>query len=181
MAAHIDSDVVVSLGTFSKILAPGLRLGWIQASEPVLDILAARGQLVSGGGVNPFTSALIAPVLQDGGMNAYLDDLRGTLHRRLTAMDTALQAHLPAEVTYRRPEAGYFFWLRFPEQFDTAAFLEVARAAGVGFQPGPASSTNEQQRNCLRLSFAFYDEAAISAAVASLGRVVDTYRIPDTQ
>jgi 2-aminoadipate transaminase len=82
-----------------------------------------------------------------------------------------LQTHMPTDVTYRRPEAGYFFWLRFPEQVDTAAFLEVARAAGVGFQPGPVFSTSEQQRNFLRLSFAFYDESAISAAVASLGRV----------
>jgi 2-aminoadipate transaminase len=173
VAAHVDSDVVVSLGTFSKILAPGLRLGWIQSSNAVLDTLAARGQLISGGGLNPFTSALITSVLQDGGMAAYLQDLRRTLHRRLTAMDTALQAHMPSHVTYRRPDAGYFFWLRFPEQIDTAALLPVARAAGVGFQPGPVFSTIEQQINCLRLSFAFYDEHAISAAVATLGRTVE--------
>lgn len=170
LAAHVDSDVVVSLGTFSKILAPGLRLGWIQSSETLLDVLAARGQLVSGGGLNPFTSALITSVLEDGGMVAYLEDLRRTLFGRLQVMDETLQAHIPSDVTYRRPDAGYFFWLRLPELIDTTAFLPVARAAGVGFQPGPVFSTNEQHTNCLRLSFAFYDEPALRTAVASLGQ-----------
>jgi 2-aminoadipate transaminase len=169
IGAHADSGVVVSLGTFSKILAPGLRLGWIQSSEHLLDTLASRGQLVSGGGLNPFTSALIASVLRDGGMAAYLTDLRRTLSRRLMAMDVALQAHMPPAVTYRRPDAGYFFWLRFPEQIETAALLPAARDAGVGFQPGSVFSTSGQQTNCLRLSFAFYDEPTLTAAVASLG------------
>jgi 2-aminoadipate transaminase len=84
-------------------------------------------------------------------------------------MDIALQAHMPPTVTYRRPDAGYFFWLRFPEQIETAALLPAARAAGVGFQPGPVFSTSGQQTNCLRLSFAFYDEPTLTAAVASLG------------
>jgi DNA-binding transcriptional MocR family regulator len=102
-------------------------------------------------------------------MVAHLEELRRTLYRRLAAMDAALQAHLPAQATYLRPEAGYFFWLQLPEPVDTAAFLPVARAAGVGFQPGPVFSTTGQLRNYLRLSFAFYDEATASAAVATLG------------
>lgn len=172
VAAHVDSGVVVSLGTFSKILAPGLRLGWIHSSEALLDALAARGQLVSGGGLNPFTSALIASIVEDGGMDAYLHDLRGILHRRLTVMDQALQADMPPNVIYRRPDAGYFFWLRFPASFDTVALHPIARAAGVGFQPGPVFSTRDRLSNCLRLSFAYYDETAIQTAVASLGTIL---------
>jgi 2-aminoadipate transaminase len=172
VAAHVDSGVVVSLGTFSKILAPGLRLGWIHASGALLDTLASRGQLVSGGGLNPFTSALIASIVEDGGLEAYLHDLRRVLHRRLTVMDQELQMHMPACVTYRRPDAGYFFWLRLPESFDTVALHPIARAAGVGFQPGPVFSTSGKQPHCLRLSFAYYDEPAIQTAVASLGTIL---------
>ena len=179
VAAHVDSGVVVSLGTFSKILAPGLRLGWIHSSEALLDVLAARGQLVSGGGLNPFTSALIASVVEDGGMDAYLHDLRGILHRRLTVMDQALQADMPPHVIYRRPDAGYFFWLRFPASFDTVALHPIARAAGVGFQPGRVFSTSDKHSNCLRLSFAYYDETAIQTAVASLGTILP--RITDAE
>jgi 2-aminoadipate transaminase len=169
LAAQVDSGVVLSLGTFSKILAPGLRLGWIQATDDLLDALAARGQVVSGGGLNPFTAALVAPVLDDGGVDDYLEGLRGILRRRLAAMDDALQTHF--DVSYRRPDSGYFFWLRFPDEVNTAAVLPAALAAGVGFQPGPASSTQGGFANCLRLSFAHYDEADIRTAIARLSQV----------
>ena len=169
LAAYIDSGVVLSLGTFSKILAPGLRLGWIQASDELLDVLVARGQIASGGGLNPFTASLVAPILADGGVDHYLRGLRVALQARLTAMDEALQTHL--EASYRRPESGYFFWLRFPDEVDTAALRPAAVAAGVGYQPGPVFSTEGSFANCLRLSFAHYDEADIRTAVAALGRV----------
>jgi 2-aminoadipate transaminase len=170
LAAQIDSGVVLSLGTFSKILAPGLRLGWIQADEELLEALAARGQLISGGGLNPFAAAIVAPILDDGGVADYLDGLREVLHGRLVAMDEALQAHLPPGAQYRRSNAGYFFWLRFPEEVETAALRPAALAAGVGFQPGPAFSTNGGSTNCLRLSFSYYDDATIRTAVDTLCR-----------
>ncbi|MDT4937783.1 MAG: 2-aminoadipate transaminase [Pseudonocardiales bacterium] len=168
LAAQVDSGVVLSLGTFSKILAPGLRLGWIQASEELLDVLAVRGQLLSGGGLNPYVSAVVAPMLGDGSVAGYLDDLRDTLHRRLIAMDEALSAHVPPGVTYRRPQAGYFFWLTFPHEVDTAALRPAALAAGVGFQPGPVFSTRGGGANCLRLSFSYYGEADIRDGVGAL-------------
>lgn len=175
LAAHVDSGVVLSLGTFSKILAPGLRLGWIQASEELLDALSARGQLISGGGLNPFAAALVAPILDDGGVADYLDGLREVLHGRLVAMDEALQAHLPHGAHYRRPDAGYFFWLRFPEEIETAAVRPAALAAGVGFQPGPAFSTRGGSVNCLRLSFSYYDDATIRTAVDTLCRTFASF------
>lgn len=168
LAAHIDSGVVLSLGTFSKILAPGLRLGWIQASEELLDRLAGRGQLISGGGFNPFTSVLVAPLLHDGGVGEYLDEVRGILRGRLATMDDALQNHLPSGVSYRRPDAGYFFWLRFPDAVDTTAIRQAALARGVGFQPGPVFSTDGGHTNCLRVSFAYYDEPDIRQAIIVL-------------
>ena len=170
LAAQVDSGVVLSLGTFSKILAPGLRLGWIQAGEELLEALAARGQLISGGGLNPFGAALVAPILDDGGVADYLDGLREILHGRLVAMDEALQVHLPPGARYRRPDAGYFFWLRFPEEVETAALRPAALAAGVGFQPGPAFSTHGGSANCVRLSFSYYDDATIRTAVDTLCR-----------
>ena len=169
LAAYIDSGVVLSLGTFSKIVAPGLRLGWIQASDELLDVLVARGQVASGGGLNPFTASLVAPILDDGGVDDYLLGLRRDLRARLIAMDEAVQAHL--DVSYRRPDTGYFFWLRFPDEIDTAALRPAALAAGVGYQPGPVFSTQGGFANCLRLSFAHYGEADIRTAVAALGPV----------
>ena len=174
LAAQADSGVVLSLGTFSKILAPGLRLGWVQASEELLDVLASRGQLRSGGGVNPFTSAVVAPVLEDGGVDRYLDDLVGLLRGRRDAMAAALREHPLPGATYRVPEAGYFFWLRLHGHLDTTAVLPAALAAGAGFQPGPVSSTSSSFRSCLRLSFSYYDETDLRRGVETLSRVFAT-------
>jgi DNA-binding transcriptional MocR family regulator len=178
LAAQIDSGSVLSLGTFSKILAPGLRLGWIQASDELLDILATRGLLVSGGGLNPFAAAVVAPVLDDGGVGDYVDEVRAILRRRRSVMDDALRDCLMPDVSYRRPDAGYFFWLRFPAGVDTAAARADAYAAGVGYQPGTVFSTAGGAANCLRLSFSYYDEADIRAGVARLGEAFAERGLP---
>jgi DNA-binding transcriptional MocR family regulator len=173
LAAYVDSGVVLSLGTFSKFLAPGLRLGWVQAAEPLLLRLEARGAIVSGGGVNPFASAVVAPLLEDGSVAAYLDQLVEVFRDRISVMDDALREHLPFAVhgvTYRRPDAGYFFWLRFPESVDTAVVRPRALALGAGFQPGRAFSTSGRQANHLRLSFAYYGNDELRTAVAAIGR-----------
>jgi 2-aminoadipate transaminase len=174
LAAQVDSGAVISLGTFSKILAPGLRLGWVQAPTELLQRLASRGQLISGGGLNPVVAALVAPILDDGGVADYLDRLRLTLGGRLTTMAETLQQCLPSAVSYRRPEAGYFFWLQLPEHIDTSDARPAALASGVGFQPGRLFSTRGGLGNCMRLSFAYYDEAEIRAGVAKLGQFIAT-------
>jgi 2-aminoadipate transaminase len=173
MAAQIDSGVVLSLGTFSKILAPGLRLGWVQAAEPLLRRLEARGAIVSGGGVSPLPAAIVAPMLDDGTLARYLDHLLQVFGHRITVMDEAVREHLPFDshgVTYRRPDAGYFFWLRFPEGVDTAAVQPRALALGAGFQPGRAFSTVGGLPHCLRLSFAYYGDDDLRSAVAAIGQ-----------
>jgi 2-aminoadipate transaminase len=173
LAADIGSGVVLSLGTFSKILAPGLRLGWVQAAEPLLRRLEARGAVVSGGGVNPLPASLVATMLDDGSVADYLDHLLQVFGRRVEVMDAAVREHLPLDglgVTYRRPDAGYFFWLRFPEGVDTAAVRPRALALGAGFQPGRAFSTVGALPNYLRLSFAYYGDDDLWSAVAAIGQ-----------
>lgn len=172
--AWLDSGVVVCLGTFSKILAPGLRLGWIQAAPTVLDRLIARGQLVSGGGLNPFAAPVVARLLGDGTAGAYLDRLRATYATRVRAMDAALREAFgppgqgPTGVTWRVPDGGYFFWLRFPDGVDTASERPSAVARGAAFQPGPKFSTSGSFTNCLRLSFAYYGEDDLARAVHAI-------------
>lgn len=172
MAAHVGSGAVLSLGTFSKILAPGLRLGWIQGAEPLLARLAARGSIVSGGGLNPYTSSLVTAVLDDGSLDLYLGSLQALLARRLDVMDAGLRAHFPAEVTWTKPNGGYFFWLRFPDGTDTARFEPEAAARQVGFRPGRLFSLSGRGSERMRLSFAYYDAAAIDPAVAALGQAI---------
>jgi DNA-binding transcriptional MocR family regulator len=176
LAAWAASGVVLSLGTFSKILAPGLRLGWVHAAAPLVERLARRGYVVSGGGLNPLVAAVVTRTLQDGSAAAYLADLRGLLGQRIAVMDRALREHLPRDVTWATPGGGYFFWLRLPADVDPAALRTAARAQGVDFRPGPLFSVDGGQVDRIRLSFAYSDAPTIATAVAALGRAFAAVR-----
>ena len=159
---------VLSLGTFSKILAPGLRLGWIQATPDLLKTLLASGALVSGGNFNHFTSHVVRKLMESGELAAYVAHLRASYAERAQAMDAALRKHLAAIARWQKPGGGYFFWLELPEGADAAALEAAARAAGTGFLPGSACSTTGGLGHCLRLSFAHYTVPDIHEGIARL-------------
>jgi DNA-binding transcriptional MocR family regulator len=161
---------VVALGTFSKILAPALRLGWIQASPAPMQRLLASGALISGGNFNHFTSHVVRKVMESGDLAAFVDTLRARYAERAEAMDAALRKHLSGVLRWAKPGGGYFFWLELPEGADAAAFEAAARAAGTGFLPGAACSNAGGQRHCLRLSFAHYSVSDIHEGIARLKR-----------
>lgn len=172
MAAYVESGTVLSLGTFSKILAPGLRLGWIQAAQPLINRLASTGYVISGGGLNPFSAAIVRTVIEEGWQQQYLDHLRQLYRQRIEVMDAGLRQHFPDYVEYVKPGGGYFFWLRFPEEIDTNSFLGKAEALKVGFRPGSKFAANGGLRNYMRLSFAFFSEEEIVRGIETLAKVV---------
>lgn len=188
--AWLDSNVVICLGTFSKILAPGLRLGWVQAAEPILARLEGYGTLVSGGGLNPFAAPIVTAMLQDGTALTYLDRLRTIYAARVAVMDDALRTAFGSPdptggtitsagpVSWRTPDGGYFFWLRFPPEVDTGAVRPLAVARGAAFQPGAKFSTDSGFRDCLRLSFAYYGEDDLVRGVHALAEAFAA-RYPD--
>lgn len=172
MAAYIESGTVLSLGTFSKILAPGLRLGWIQASQGLINKLGSTGYVISGGGLNPFTSAIVRTVIEEGWQQEYLQQIRQIMQQRIEVMDAGLRQHFPAHVEYVKPGGGYFFWLRFPEQIDTNHFLAPAEQRKVGFRPGSKFSAQGRLRNYMRLSFSFFASKEITQGIETLAQVV---------
>ena len=174
MAAWIDSGVVLSLGTFSKILAPGLRLGWIQAAPPLLEKLCDAPVVVSGAGLNPFTSAIVRVLLEEGLLSPHVEYLRGTLADRAATMSAGIAAHLPASVEWTPPTGGYFHWLRFPGESDTFRWWHTATEHKTGFRAGSLFSTTGGCKEFIRLSFAFYPGDQIATAIEALGSVVRT-------
>lgn len=163
---------ILCLGTFSKILAPGLRVGWIEVSEALMPRILASGWVNSGGAINQMASFIAADYLQQGTQAAHLFTLRRTLAARAGAMQSALDANLSELATWTAPSGGYFFWLRLADRFNTDALVIPASAAGVGFQPGNFSSAHGQHSNFLRLSFAAYDIADIETAIGRLRAVL---------
>jgi DNA-binding transcriptional MocR family regulator len=169
----IDEGNILSLGSFSKILAPGTRLGWIQTSEPLMERMLDSGVINSGGSFNQFMSLVLREAIEKGLQGAFLQQLRETYARRVEVMDEALRAHFRGRARWHKPGGGYFFWLEFDEGIDTTALRAAADRFQTGFQPGQNSSSRGALKNCLRLSFANYGEDDIREGVARLARLFD--------
>lgn len=161
---------VVSLGSFSKILAPGLRLGWVEADERVLERIEHSGLYQSGGGANPFVAALVGELLDERVLPAHVSRVRAELALRAGALAAALRRHLPgAEMA--DAAGGYFVWLRVPCS-DALSLLPAARARGVGYTPGSRFSTKNANQDRFRLSFAHYPPDRLEEAARRLAGVV---------
>ncbi len=173
LAAYAASERVLSVGSFSKILAPGLRLGWIQSSPPLLKPFVECGLVDSGGGLNPFTSALVQTALEAGWQDEFLAGLIQTYGERSAALGKALEAELGEMADFTVPAGGFFFWLKLQgaaARLNTDELLAVARAHHVGFQPGKRFSSQGGLSQSIRLSFSFYETAAL---VEGAGRLAD--------
>jgi DNA-binding transcriptional MocR family regulator len=172
LASYVKTGTVLSLGSFSKILAPGLRLGWIQAGPVIVDRLVHSGVLDSGGGLNPFTSAIVQSVIELGLQKKQLGHLNATYHRRAAALSQFLRQDLPGSASFSEPGGGFFIWLRLPDEIDAAALLVTARQQDVGFQPGVRFSSSQGLRNYARLSFAYYDLPELEEGTKRLASVL---------
>lgn len=166
-AAYFDTGNIISLGSFSKILAPGLRLGWLQAGPETIKRFNTCGLLDSGGGLNPFTSAVVRGVIESGGLKNNINKLIDIYSPRLHAMNSALRQHLP-DVEYFVPHGGYFFWLRLPEQIDAKELRQNASIFKVDFRPGTLFSSRNGLKNYIRLCFIHYEENEIQQGILRL-------------
>jgi DNA-binding transcriptional MocR family regulator len=172
LANYADVGTIFSIGSFSKILAPGLRLGWIKANQALLNRLVKSGLLESGGGLNPFTSKLIQSALELGLQLDHLTNLKGVYGKRMVFLSEALQRHLGSFTSFSEPSGGFFIWLRLPEQIDAEAFLSEAWRHNVGFQPGVRFSSQQGLKNYIRLCFSFYDTTKLEAAAGRLAEAL---------
>lgn len=171
IAAHADTGQVLSLGSFSKICAPGLRLGWIQSSSAHLDTLTASGLVQSGGGLNPFTSGVMRSMIELGLADSCLDYFRNVYRDRSIMLGNALREYLPA-ASFAQPHGGFFIWLQLPNGCDVAYLKPVAEQQGVNFQSGTRFGSSKTLSQFARLSFAHYDEADLVEGVKRLARAI---------
>jgi 2-aminoadipate transaminase len=160
---------VVRLGSYAKVLAPGLRLGWIHAAPDLVRRCAASGVLDSGGGVNHFAAVTLARLLATGFLDGHLERLRATLRARRDALLAALERHMPAGCAWSPARGGYFVWVRLPQGLDAAALLPAAEAAGVAYLPGARFFAEGGGGNSLRLSFSLLPGDELSEGAARLG------------
>jgi 2-aminoadipate transaminase len=164
-------ELVIYLGTFSKILSPGVRLGWAAAPAPVYEKLNLGKQstdLCS----SPFTQLFVAGFFADGDWRGYLEGLRALYVRRRDAMLDALAEHFPREASWTRPQGGLFIWATLPDYIDTTDLLARALSRNVAFVPGRAAYLDGRGGSSMRLNFSGVSEEDIREGVRRIGEVV---------
>jgi 2-aminoadipate transaminase len=171
-AAYTELETVISLNSFSKILAPGLRLGWMQAGPDKIKRLVSSGLLDSGGGLNPFTSAIVRELIDAGDLEQNIANLIAIYRSRLAAMDSALRRELP-QSTFKTPGGGFFFWIRL-SGLDGGKLREEARAFNVGFRQGALFSSRNGMQDYIRLCYTFYDEENIEEGIRRLRKCLES-------
>ncbi len=170
LRANNPNDVLY-LGSFSKILAPGLRIGWALVPEH----LQRRYYLASEAVTlcpPPLNQMLVSAYLRDYDWRGQIETYRGLYEERCAAMLAALSAEMPAGVTWTRPAGGFFIWVTLPDGVDTYPLLAKAIDAGVVFIPGAAFSPSDAPSNNLRLAFSAVDSASISEGIKRLAPVL---------
>jgi 2-aminoadipate transaminase len=165
-------DEVIYVGTFSKIFAPGLRLGWVIAPHPILAkfLLAKQAADLCGSAYAQITAERY---FADTRWRRVLQDLTRTYAQRRDAMLEALAEHFPPEARWTAPEGGFFVWVEMPSFLDLKSILAEAVERGVTYVPGDAFYPDGRGRNCMRLGFCYATPEAIREGIARLAEVLE--------
>lgn len=158
---------VLSLGSFTKLLAPGLRAGWIHARPDLLERFSRHGALMSGGGLGPMAFAAVHETIESGFLAANIDHLRAVYGERARVMSERLRAHFGPRA-FHEPRGGYFVWLELPPGCQSEHLLDAARARGMSFLPGPRCAVTHDASRFLRLCFAYLTAPEIERGVERL-------------
>lgn len=177
VASLAEEATVIFLGTFSKILAPGLRLGWVVAEPDIVRryVLAKQGADLH---TSSLTQLLAARFITECDLEGHIETLRAVYRRRRDAMLAALDAHLPGGVRFMRPAGGLFLWLELPDGLDARDLLERCLEKNVAFVPGGAFFANGGHDNTLRLNFSAMPEERIAEGVRRFAGVLEEILAP---
>jgi 2-aminoadipate transaminase len=166
----LDEDGVVYLGSFSKTLAPGFRVGWALAPHAIREklVLAAEAAILCP---SSFSQLVISEYLTQADWRGQIDEFRSVYRERRDAMLEALDEHLP-ELTWNVPNGGFYVWVGLPEQLDSKAMLPRAVTELVAYTPGTAFFADGSGRHNLRLSFSYPTPENIKIGIRRLATVI---------
>jgi len=170
----LDEDWVLYVGSFSKILAPSLRAGWVIVPEELMSSLSIVKEATD---IDTATLAqrIVSAYLESGRQKDHICKLRSLYRGRRDAMLSALEEHFPREARWHKPTSGFFIWVELPRGVNTSELLKVAiEEANVAFIPGDAFNIGNRRgpTNALRLNFSHPTPEQIEAGIARLGRLI---------
>lgn len=169
---HFDDEGrVIYLGTFSKILAPGFRIGWVAAHPHLIRKMEIAKQSIDLC-TNTFGQTIAWKYVEDGHLDEHIPKIIEFYKPRRDAMLEALEEHMPEGVKWTKPEGGMFVWVTLPEGIDTKLMMEKAVAKGVAYVPGEAFFVHRDVKNTMRLNFTYVPEEKIREGVKRLAETI---------
>jgi 2-aminoadipate transaminase len=168
-ASDIDSRVI-HVGTFSKVLAPGLRVGWVIASRAVIEKLTLAKQAADLH-ASTLSQHLALELVSRGFLEEFVPVLRRHYGQRRDAMLEALARYFPKNATWTKPEGGLFLWVTLPQHIDAGQLLPAALEQRVAFVPGEEFHLGREGKNTMRLSFSNSSPERIEEGIQKLGRL----------
>jgi DNA-binding transcriptional MocR family regulator len=151
-------------GSFSKILGPGMRLGWLLASPKIIDKAQLAKQSMDACS-STFTQVLADKFLRKGKLQPYVKNLRSIYARRMKIMNDSLVKNMPPEAQWVVPKGGFYIWITLPENIDALDILKESMSRGAIFVIGKTFDPLGVKKNCLRLSFSHTPEDEIDRGV----------------
>lgn len=172
--AYDESGYVFYMGSFSKMLAPGLRLGWMLIPEDLMAKVTVIRESIDLE-TSTLTQRTVHEFLSRGLLDAHLQQLNAEHQKRANALMSALDTHLGDIAAWTHPDGGLFAWAELPEELNTWDMLPEAIANGVVYIPGGAFATHGGKLNCLRLNFSNVKEEKFDEGLRRLRQVIQKY------
>ncbi|MEH2303612.1 MAG: PLP-dependent aminotransferase family protein [Nostoc sp.] len=160
---------VLYVSTFSKIIAPGIRLGWACGDPTIIERLA---MFKSEGPVGPFVSHVVARYCATDKLDNHIQQLIACYKHKCNLLLEAIAQEFPSDILALRPDGGFFVWCKLPPDISAKALLTAANEHGISFLPGTRCYTNGQGDDAIRLAFSFQPTQKIVEGIATLGGVL---------
>ena len=167
---NLGGQAVIQLGTFSKTVSPGFRLGWIAASRQTMGVFT-RVKQAADLHTNEFSQYVIYEFVQEGRLDRHIEVLKRSYRERRDAMLRAMSEFFPDTVHWTKPDGGLFLWITLPEHVDAAKILPQAIEEKVAFVPGQSFHPDGSGKNTMRLNFSNANLADIHEGMKRLGRL----------
>jgi len=164
---------VLHIGTFSKILAPGVRMAWACGPTSIIQRLA---KFKVEGSSGPFLTRLVERFAADGRLESHISELNHTYRRKRDVMVEAIKANFPTDVKYLVPQGGFFVYCYLPADMPTTAVMAKAREHKVSFLPGMGCYANGQGTHEIRLAFSYQNDDNIVEGIRRLGAAMKAAR-----
>lgn len=178
LAALDRNGLVLHLRSFSKLIAPGLRLGWMVAPPEYIDLFIRSGLRAMGGGANPLIANALASFCEKGLLEPHVESLRAHYRAKRDVMLRSLSETMPPGVSWAEPRGGFFIWLKLPPPLQADDLLRKSKAAKVTFFAGNAFFAGRPTGQFIRLSFSFVPKERVDEGIGKIASLIGSSLSP---